>query len=42
MTEPLSRAIDRRDITLAFTPTQLVLIAIGAFVLLRILRGLRG
>ena len=30
------------DITLAFTPGQLILIVIGLFVLLRILRGLRG
>lgn len=30
-----------RDITIAFTPTQLVLMAIAAYVLLRFLRGLR-
>lgn len=42
MTESLSDAIERRDVTLAFTPTQLILLAIGAFIALRILRGLRG
>lgn len=41
MTAPMSEAIERRDITLAFTPTQLILLAIGAFVLLRFLRGFR-
>jgi hypothetical protein len=40
--EPLSRAIQRGDITLALTPTQLVFAAIGAYLLLRFLRGLRG
>lgn len=30
------------DVTLAFTPGQLVLLVIGVFVLLRIIRGLRG
>jgi hypothetical protein len=39
--EPLARAIDDRDITLALTPGQLILLVIGLFVVVRILRGLR-
>jgi len=30
-----------RDVTLALTPGQLLLLAIGVFVVLRIIRGLR-
>ena len=30
-----------RDITLAFTPGQLLLMVIGVFILLRIIRGLK-
>jgi hypothetical protein len=42
MTRPsLTEAAEQHDITLALTPTQLLLVAIGAFLLLRILRGLR-
>ena len=41
-TATFQEALDERDITLAFTPGQLILIVIGLFVLLRILRGLRG
>jgi hypothetical protein len=37
----LAEAADRHDITLAMTPTQVVLLALGVFLLLRILRGLR-
>jgi hypothetical protein len=39
--EPLSKAIDDRDVTLALTPGQLILVVIGLFVLVRIVRGLR-
>lgn len=38
----LAEAADEGDITLALTPTQLVLVAIGLYIALRILRGLRG
>jgi hypothetical protein len=42
MTRPtLAEAAEQRDITLALTPTQLLLVAIGAYLLLRILRSLR-
>ena len=37
-----SEALDDHDITLALTPGQLMLALIGLFVLLRIIRGLRG
>jgi len=37
----LPEAITKHDITLAFTPGQVVLLVIGAFVVLRIIRGLR-
>jgi len=40
-TEPLNQALDDHDITLALTPGQLVLLVIGIFVLLRVLRGLK-
>jgi len=40
-TEPLNQARDDHDITLALTPGQLVLLVIGIFVLLRVLRGLK-
>ena len=39
--ESLAEAIDDRDLTLALTPAQLVLLVVGAFVVLRILRRLR-
>jgi hypothetical protein len=39
--EPLSKAIDDYDVTLAMTPGQLLLIAIGLFVIVRFIRGLR-
>jgi hypothetical protein len=38
---PLSEALEERDITLALTATQLVLLALGAVILLRFLRALR-
>ncbi len=41
MTESFDEALQGRDVTLAFTPGQLVLIVIGVFILLRIIRGLR-
>jgi hypothetical protein len=42
MTRPtITEALESRDITIALTPTQLALIAIGAFLLLRIVRNLR-
>jgi len=37
----ISEAVDRQDITQALTPGQLVLLVIGSFVLLRIIRALR-
>ena len=40
--EPMSKAIEDRDITLALTPGQLILLVIGVWLLLRIIRGLRG
>jgi len=36
----LSEAAEQRDITLALTPTQLLLAALGAYILLRIVRSL--
>ncbi len=41
MTESFDEALQDRDVTLAFTPGQLVLIVIGVFILLRIIRRLR-
>ena len=41
-TESLRDAIEDRDITLALTPRQLLLLLIGLFRLLRFLRGRRG
>lgn len=38
----LADAADRHDITLALTPTQLLFVALAAYLLLRILRSLRG
>ena len=40
--ESLAEAVDDRDITLALTPGQLILLVIGVWVLLRFIRGLRG
>ena len=40
--ESLEQAIEDHDITLALTPGQLLLLAIGLWLLLRFLRGLRG
>jgi hypothetical protein len=42
MTRPsLAEAAERRDVTLALTPTQLLVVALGAYILLRFLRSLR-
>jgi hypothetical protein len=40
--ESLEQAMEDRDVTLALTPAQLLLLAIGIWLLLRIVRGLRG
>ena len=39
--ESLSEAIEDHDITLALTPGQLLMLVVAAWLLLRILRGLR-
>ena len=39
--ESFRRAVEDRDVTLAVTPGQLILLVIGLFVLVRIIRGLR-
>jgi len=39
--ETLENALADRDVSLAVTPGQLVLLVLGVFLLLRILRGLR-
>jgi hypothetical protein len=39
--ETLGQALEERDITLALTPAQLILVVIGVWLLLRIIRGLR-
>jgi hypothetical protein len=40
--ESLTEAIDDRDITLALTPAQLILAAIGIWLLVRFIRTLRS
>ena len=40
-TETLDAELEDNDVTLALTPGQLVLMVIGVFVLLRIIKGLR-
>ena len=40
--EPIEDALEDRDITLAVTPGQLLLLVIGVYLLIRIFRGLRG
>jgi hypothetical protein len=40
--EPLHEALEDHDVTLALTPGQLLLLVVGAWLLLKILRGLRG
>jgi hypothetical protein len=39
--ESLAKAIEDRDITLALTSAQLILVVLGIWLLLRVLRGLR-
>ncbi|HEU5326033.1 MAG TPA: hypothetical protein VFV59_09150 [Candidatus Limnocylindria bacterium] len=39
--ESLHEAIEDRDVTLAMTPGQLLLLVVGVWLLLRFLRGLR-
>ena len=39
--ESMAQALDDRDITLALTPGQLMLLVVGVWLLLRIIRGLR-
>jgi hypothetical protein len=41
-TESLAQAIEDRDVTLALTPAQLLLLVIGVYLLVRFIRGLRG
>lgn len=38
---PFTDALQERDITLAFTPSQLILLALGAIIVLRTIRALR-
>jgi hypothetical protein len=40
--ESLHEAIEDRDITLALTPGQLILLVVGVWLIVRLLRGLRG
>jgi hypothetical protein len=40
--ESLDAAIADHDVTLALTPAQLLLLLIGVYLLVRIIRGLRG
>ena len=39
--ETLEEAIEDRDVTLALTPGQLLLLIVGLFILLRVIRGRR-
>ncbi len=39
---PIDAALEEHDVTLALTPGQLLLLVIGVFVLLRIVRKLRA
>ncbi len=40
--ESIPEALDDYDVTLALTPGQLLLLAVGLYLLLRFLRGRRG
>ena len=40
--EPFRRALAEYDVTLALTPAQLLLLAIGVFLLVHFIRGLRA
>lgn len=39
--ESLGQALDDHDITLALTPAQIILLALGVWLLARFIRGLR-
>jgi hypothetical protein len=39
--ETIEQAIEDRDITLALTPAQLILLALGLYLLVRFIRSLR-
>ena len=39
--ESFAQALEERDITLAFTPAQLILLVLGLWLLIRIIRGMR-
>ena len=39
--ESLGKALDDYDVTLALTPAQLILLVLGIWLLLRVIRGLR-
>jgi hypothetical protein len=39
--ESFAQALDERDVTLALTPAQLILVVLGIWVLLKIVRDLR-
>ncbi len=41
-TATIHEALDDHDVTLALTPGQVILALIGLFVVLRVIRGLRG
>ena len=40
--ESLHEALEDRDITLALTPGQLLLLVVGVWLLVKVLRGVRG
>jgi hypothetical protein len=40
--ESIPEALDDYDVTLAMTPGQLILVAVGIYLLIRFLRGMRG
>lgn len=40
--ESLDEALEEHDVTLALTPGQLLLAIVGIWLLLRVIRGLRG
>ena len=40
--ESIPEALDDYDVTLALTPGQLILVAVGFYLLIRFIRGLRG
>jgi ABC-type uncharacterized transport system fused permease/ATPase subunit len=39
--ESLAKALDDHDVTLALTPAQLILLVLGIWLVLRVIRGLR-